>query len=381
MPYALFVNGNSAFNIRHATESSMLSDKAILVTKAVFGNVPNNEKVLGKGVSRQFGVGKDGFNVSSCQFALHYFLANMMTLQGFLRNVSECTKKDGYFIGTAYDGKLMFNLLKNKKNGESLQIVEDGQKVWEVTKGYDAETFEDDASSLGYRIDVYQDSINKTFSEYLINFDYLDRAMFAYGFKLVDIDEAKQMGLPAASGLFSDLYTNMMEDLKRNKYQSKEYGSASKMTAYEKKISFLNRYFVYKKIRDENAEKVKLDVVKDLEEGEYLEEELEQEQVLDLDQEPTADTIQEQVQQPPVAATIQVPEPLIAAMQVQEQKEDDQIDQLSQLAEDIIQNPGDVIKDSIEVLQKSATVIKKKASRKQTSPDTKKKSRKLRIEE
>ena len=398
MPYALFVNGNSSFNIRHSTESSMLSDKAVLVTKAVFGNVPNNEKVLGKGVSRQFGVGKDGFNVSSCQFALHYFLVNMTTLQGFLRNVSECTKKDGYFIGTAYDGKLMFNLLKNKKNGESLQIVEDGQKVWEVTKGYDAETFEDDASSLGYRIDVYQDSINKTFSEYLINFDYLDRAMFAYGFKLVDVDEAKQMGLPAASGLFSDLYTNMMEELKRNKYQSKEYGSAEKMTAYEKKISFLNRYFVYKKIRDENAEKVKLDAVKELEEGEELEEDLQQ----DLDQEEEVveqeqEVVQErEVPQEPTAANIQLPEqvqeqvheqvqeqvqvPLVAAMQIQEQKEDDQIDQMSQLAEDIIQKPGDVIKDSLEVIQK-ASIIKKKASRKQTSPDTKKKSRKLRIED
>jgi hypothetical protein len=37
------------------------------------------------------------------------------------------------------------------------------------------------------------------------------------------------------------------------------------MTAFEKKISFLNRYFVYKKIREVNTEKVELEL------GEYQE--------------------------------------------------------------------------------------------------------------
>ena len=55
----------------------------------------------------------------------------------------------------------------------------------------------------------------------------------------------------------------MQEQIKINKYKEKDYGSALKMTSFEKKISFLNRYFVYKKIREVNTEKIEFEL------GEY----------------------------------------------------------------------------------------------------------------
>lgn len=258
VPNALFVNGNSSFNIRNG--EAMLNDKAKQITKAIFGTEVKNEEKLGKGVFKQYAKGEKGFNVSSCQFAIHYFLENPTTLKGIMRNIAECTQKDGYFIGTAYDGKLIFNLLRDKKKGESVQIVEDGQKVWEVTKGYDSTEFEADSSSIGFKIDVYQDSINKTFSEYLINFEYLDRIFGIYGFKLMDRDEAQSLGLPEGSGLFQELYNQMLLEIQKNRYIAKDFGNAANMNEYEKKISFLNRYFVYKKIRDVNAEKIEIEI-------------------------------------------------------------------------------------------------------------------------
>ena len=57
----------------------------------------------------------------------------------------------------------------------------------------------------------------------------------------------------------------MLEEIKKNKYKEKEFENAANMTAFEKKISFLNRYFVYKKIREVNTEKVELEL------GEYQE--------------------------------------------------------------------------------------------------------------
>jgi hypothetical protein len=64
MPYALFVNGNSSYNIRNG--SAMLNDKAIQITKAVFGSGIKDENKLGKGVARQYGKGQEGFDISSC---------------------------------------------------------------------------------------------------------------------------------------------------------------------------------------------------------------------------------------------------------------------------------------------------------------------------
>jgi hypothetical protein len=257
MPHALFVNGDSSYNIKSG--AAMLNDKAIQITKAVFGDGPKEVDRLGKAVFRQYGKGEDGFNISSCQFAIHYFLENPSTLQGFMKNLSECTKLNGYFIGTCYDGKEVFNLLKKKQPGDSIQIIEKGKKVWEIVKGYNSTKMEDNSSCIGYRIDVYQDSINQLITEYLVNFDYLDYVLDNYGFKLIDREEAISLGLPDGSGLFSELFMNMVEEVKINKNKSKDYGEAINMTEYEKKISFLNRYFVYKKIRNVNTEKVQLE--------------------------------------------------------------------------------------------------------------------------
>jgi hypothetical protein len=237
----------------------MLNDKAIQITKAIFGEGPKEVEKLGKAVFRQYGKGEDGFNVSSCQFAVHYFLENPNTLQGFMKNLSECTKLNGYFIGTCYDGKEVFNLLRKKQPGESIQIVEKGKKVWEIIKGYNSVSLADNSSCIGYRIDVYQDSINQLITEYLVNFDYLDSVLDNYGFKLIDREEALSLGLPQGSGLFSELFMNMIEETKKNKNKAKDYGEAINMSEYEKKISFLNRYFVYKKIRNVNTDKIQME--------------------------------------------------------------------------------------------------------------------------
>ena len=263
VPSVLFVNGNSAFNIKDG--SAMLSEKAKQITAAVFGRGSKESEKIGKGVSKQYGKAADGFNISSCQFAIHYFFESPDILKGFMKNIAECTKHNGYFMGTCYDGKLVFNELKKTKSGDSISLVEDNKKIWEITKSFTGDTFDDNSSSLGYRIDVYQESINQTISEYLVNFDYLNRVMSAYGFEVVTREEAIDLGLPDGTGLFSELFSNMLDEIAKNKFKSKDYYKAPYMTAPERKISFLNRYFIYKKIRTVNIENVQLEI------GEYEE--------------------------------------------------------------------------------------------------------------
>jgi 2-polyprenyl-3-methyl-5-hydroxy-6-metoxy-1,4-benzoquinol methylase len=253
LPYALFVNGNSSLNIRSG--KALLNDKAISITDAVFGN-KKPDQTLGKAVERQYGVGADGFNVSSCQFALHYMFENKRTFYNFIRNIAECTKINGYFIATCYDGKTIFNMLRNKKQGESIEIYEKDKKVWSVIKDYDGINFDDNESSLGYQISVYQETINQILPEYLVNYDFLNSVMEKYGFTLISRDEAKTKGLPEGSGMFIELYNKMLNNIKREPKLEKDYGEAMNMRRYEKDISFLNRYFVYKKNRTINAEQL-----------------------------------------------------------------------------------------------------------------------------
>ena len=267
MPDALFVVGNSSVNIRSG--NAIYSDKGKQITKAVFGEGAKDVKALGSGVYKEYGIAKDGFDICSIQFAIHYMFLNNDTLQNFLRNVSEVTKVGGYFIGTSYDGKDIFNMLKKVKEDESITIsdasgagttsgagIETGTKIWEVTKRYNRNEFEDNVSCLGYGIDVYQESINKTFREYLVNYDYLTQLLENYGFVLLKRDELKGQTVNESTGLFSDLFTRMNEDIKRNPRLAREFKEAPNMTAGERQISFLNRYFIYKKVRKVDTENV-----------------------------------------------------------------------------------------------------------------------------
>ena len=254
MPYALFVNGNSGVNIKSG--DAMFTEKGKEIVRALFNDGPKDASILGMGVYRQYGKAVDGFNISSCQFALHYFFENIEKLNQFLKNVSECTKVDGYFIGSCYDGATMFQALRSVEKGKSIGLMADDEKIWEITKEYSQTTYDPDISCVGYAIDVYQDSINKTIKEYLVNFTYFTELMRGYGFELLKRDEAVKLGLPNSSGMFSELFAVMESEIQQDARQKSRYGSAPMMTAKEKQISFYNRYFVFKKIASVDVEDV-----------------------------------------------------------------------------------------------------------------------------
>jgi hypothetical protein len=248
VPDAIFINGNSGLNIRNT--DAIYTSKSKEITNAIFGKGAKDINVLGKGIYKSYGIGENGFNISSIQFAIHYMFENNITLNNFIRNVSENTIVGGHFIGTSYDGKLLFNKLKNKKQNESLMIQENGNLLWKVTKKYDQNTFNNNRSSVGYAIDVYQESINKTIREYLVNYSYLTRIMEDYGFVKLTHSEALKMGFKSSSGNFRDLFNNMIHKINKEPELKNNYGEAMNMNNYEKQISFLNRYFIYKKVRN-----------------------------------------------------------------------------------------------------------------------------------
>ncbi len=253
MPHALFIWGNSSLNIR--TGKAAFTDKGSAIIQSVFGLKPL-DKHLGPAVARQYAKCPDGFDVSSCQFALHYMFENRQIFYNFMRNIAECTKQGGYFIGTSYDGKTVFNRLKNKGVGESVEIYDGETKIWSLTKDYSDLTLENNESSLGKKILVYQESINQTLPEYLVNYDFFTETMAKYGFQLMPTEEAKKRRLPDGTGTFVQLFNKMTADLKYTPSLEKDLKEAPFMRGYEKDISFLNRYFVYQKVSTLDVEKL-----------------------------------------------------------------------------------------------------------------------------
>ena len=70
------------------------------------------------------------------------------------------------------------------------------------------------------------------------------------GFVLLTESEYKQLNLPNSMGNFEQLYNFMKMEVEKSPYLAKKLGSALELSDEEKQISFLNNYFIFKKIRN-----------------------------------------------------------------------------------------------------------------------------------
>jgi hypothetical protein len=285
IPDAIFIHGDSSKEIRAG--QAAISERYRLITRAIFGEGAKDASLLGRGVYPHYGRGAEGFDICSVQFAIHYFFENIMKLHTFLQNVSECTKLGGYFIGTCFDGARIFQALARVESGDEISVLSNGSgsgsdphKIWSARKKYHQTEFEPDSSSVGYEIEVYQDTINKATREYLVNFDYLTQLLENYGFDLVSQEEAATtlvFPMPDGTATFDGMFHQMELDCKKKREEGpsaaaaavadteegwsrqcrQEYGSALYMTPEEKQISFYNRYFIFRKNRNINAKQLK----------------------------------------------------------------------------------------------------------------------------
>ena len=243
---ALFIQGDTSKLLRGEEfaiqEDKEEEQKSKFVFQQVMG-LKEKSKQYGSYIETNHGVAKKLFDVGSIQFALHYMFKTKDTLHTFMKNCSDTIKVGGYFIGTCYDGSKIFEALKDEKEGGKLELYKSDEcnstknmkKIWSITKKYTQTEFLDNESSIGFTVGVYQESINKDFDEYLVNFNYLIEMMRQYGFE----PEVKMPGtdLPGI-GNFSVMYEYMIKT-----------GGTFLMCDKEKEISFMNKYFVFKKIR------------------------------------------------------------------------------------------------------------------------------------
>jgi len=177
------------------------------------------------------------FDLVTCHFAIHYFFENYARLTGFLDNVYQNLKMNGYFIGTCLDGKSvnkLFNKADKKVIGQ-FQDKEETKLIWRIKKNYEIDNdMEDNESSLGLSIKVDVESINTTSNEYLVNFDYLVKLMNEYGLELVD------------SKLFHEVPNSMLEEFYADP-KNKEIGKILRQKTKSLEYSTLHRWFIFVK--------------------------------------------------------------------------------------------------------------------------------------
>jgi hypothetical protein len=159
---------------------------------------------------------------------MHYAFKDEVSMRGFIHNIFNNLPIGGMFFGTCFDGKKLFNLLKNNKGYLSGNIND--KKIYEI-KMDTKNTFK----NVGTEIDFKFSSISDNFiTEYLVNFDYLLEILKQdYDIRLITDEEAKEMDLNNGLGSFKDFY-----DI-QNKLTLDET---------EQQLVFNYNYFIFKKV-------------------------------------------------------------------------------------------------------------------------------------
>ncbi len=243
-PICMFIKGDSSKLLDNGEFA--YDNKTRDIYDALLGN-GKRTKNMSEFLYKNYGIFKNKFDVGSIQFAIHYMFESKETLHKFLRNVALHVKSGGYFIGTCYDGQKVFNMLKDVDYNEKKELYINTRKIWHIQKKYndteDNELNADD-SCIGLKINVYQESINRDFDEYLVNFEYFIKVMKDYGFTPNPDIKSSKGGKPMPSignfQIFNDKF-------------NKEF----KMTAEEKQISYLNNYFIFQNTGNLSFESVK----------------------------------------------------------------------------------------------------------------------------
>lgn len=168
-----------------------------------------------------------GFDVVSCQFAIHYMFKNDQTLDTFCNNVDKVLKKNGYFIGTCLDGRKVAELLDSSNDGKRAGVL-NGNTLWMLEKKYDGAYAH---NKTGQTISVYIESINQIIDEYLVDLQLLEHKLAKHDIKVLSEKDLSSLNLPSAIGPFEKLYD-------ASKFQ---------LPDILKQFSFLNTWFVFKK--------------------------------------------------------------------------------------------------------------------------------------
>jgi mRNA (guanine-N7-)-methyltransferase len=156
------------------------------------------------------------FDVVTSMFAFHYFFQTQDTFETILASIENNLKVDGYFMCCMFDGETTEDKINNG-SFLSTNFKLRQKNSTEFSK----------MSPFGKRISVLMKEtvLDTETDEYLVNFSEFFNMMKWRGFQLVE------------SRMFSELYSTWSSENPRNN-----------MNSFEKEVSFLNRYYVFKRV-------------------------------------------------------------------------------------------------------------------------------------
>ena len=199
---------------------------------------------------------KQDYDIISCQFSFHYFLESEQTLQTAINNINKLLKNNGYVLITCFDAHKVHKYLGNEnKIVNYIDINGIKTPIHSIEKKYDINDKDKIINNnnniifkCGNAIDVMVAEGGINAIEYMVDKTYLINKMKENNLFLIE------------TGTFKDMYNNLkeyvntikevetkkdMKDYLKNRLS--KYFEDNEINTECKKISFLNRYYVFQK--------------------------------------------------------------------------------------------------------------------------------------
>ena len=190
------------------------------------------------------------FDIINASFSIHYLFSDQNSVDNLIKNIAKFLKIGGFVICELFDAERVLKLLNGNDTFTSYYTDDDGKKVklYELVKKFPG-TYN---NKPGNGVDVFLGWImdeGTYIEEYLVSKELLVDTMKKAGCYLVETDTFGNV-----YNLNKDWFNKVApteENVKNRKYYDdvrKFYGNSEGIEKETKVYSFLNRYYIFKKI-------------------------------------------------------------------------------------------------------------------------------------
>jgi predicted NAD-dependent protein-ADP-ribosyltransferase YbiA (DUF1768 family) len=237
-PAMLFLIGDSSKS--YADGSSGLNQEEGDMMRAVFGKVPPAARIPPYVEGKFKDVFKDGADLITSMFSIHYYFEKKEVWEGFLNNIRDNLKVGGYFTCCCFDGDYVTSLLSGEEKGGSILGTDPTTNsiLWKITKENTlSETLPSTPEEgFGHAIDVEFLSIGSVHREYLVSMKLLIEQLQSIGCELANPTDCMKMNVPRPTQMFSETYASDPTN-----------PTAYPMSDEVKQFSFLNRWYIFRR--------------------------------------------------------------------------------------------------------------------------------------
>jgi predicted NAD-dependent protein-ADP-ribosyltransferase YbiA (DUF1768 family) len=238
---SLFLIGDSSKS--YASGAAGANQEESDMFRAVFGKVNPQGRVPPYVEGKCKNQLKDGADLMTSMFSIHYYFETKEKWEGFLANIRENLKVGGFFVCCCFDGNFVTSLLEDYEKGQSVEGIDEttGSVIWKITKQNDlgSELPSSEEEGFGQAIDVEFLSIGSVHREYLVSVELLIEQMRSIGCTLASKHDCLALGIPDSTQAFWQTYE---EGIRGN------YIGHYPMSEPVKLFSSLNRWFVFRRV-------------------------------------------------------------------------------------------------------------------------------------